>query len=222
MGEWKEGKVIEPGSVFVPFVMEPEMEPEEREWMENGVIHLFCIGKYETRKNQRMLVEVIEELAKEYELHLTIAGECSSEAHRAYYDGLVQYITEHGLQNKVTLLKNLSRQQVGEQYRKADLFVIPSTKEPASISQLEAMAYSLPVICGNKNGTACYVENGINGWQFLDNDKASLAGTVGKTVSDPEKMKQMGRESYRLILEKYQIGSYIEGIEKLMNMLQAD
>ena len=215
MGTRSEKKVIEPGAGFVPFVMEPEMAPEERMWVRDGVIRIFTIGKYETRKNQQMMIEAVEELAKRYPLHLTVAGECSTDAHRAYYDGLVKYIASHGLEDKVTLLSNLNRQEVGEEYRKADLFVIPSTLEPASISQLEAMAYSLPVICGDKNGTACYVENGINGWQFADNDKAALIEAVEKIVSDAEGMKRMGSESYRLIREKYQIGSYLQGIERL-------
>ena len=219
MGNEKPGKVIEPGAVFVPFVMEPEMAPEERTWIKDGVIRIFTIGKYETRKNQQMMIEAVEELSKRYPLHLTIAGECSTDAHRAYYDGLVKYIAAHGLEDKVTLLSNLNRMEVGEEYRKADLFVIPSTLEPASISQLEAMAYSLPVICGDKNGTACYVENGINGWQFKDNDKAALTEAVEKIVSDTEGMKRMGSESYRLIREKYQIASYLQGVESLREKL---
>lgn len=216
MGNEKPGKVIEPGAVFVPFVMEPEMAPEERSWVKDGVVHIFTIGKYETRKNQQMILEAVEKLSEKYAINLTIAGECSTAAHQNYYDGLVNYIKTHGLEEKVTLLSNLDRQQVGEEYTKADLFVIPSTLEPASISQLEAMAYSLPVICGDKNGTACYVENGLNGWQFKDNDREALTEAVEKIISDPEEMKRMGACSYAFIRDKYQIGAYLEGISQLM------
>lgn len=216
IGTKKEGKVIEPGAMFIPFVMEPEMAPEERLWCKDGVIHIFSIGKYEQRKNHRMMVEVIEELAKTYPVHLTIAGECSTGAHNEYFENLRKYAADHNLQDRVTLLQNLNRRQVGEEYKKADLFVIPSTLEPASISQLEAMAYSLPVICGDKNGTACYVENGKNGWQFKDNNKESLKDAVVKIIFDTENMKSMGKKSYEFICEKYQIETYIAGIEQLL------
>ena len=166
-----------------------------------------------------MLVEIVEELSAVSNIHLTIAGERTTSAHQAYYDRLAAYIADHGLQDKVTLLVNLNRQQVAEQYRKADLFVIPSTREPASISQLEAMAFSLPVVCGDKNGTACYVENGVNGWQFRDNRKASLKKVMDKMVGSPEQLQKMGQESYRLIQEKYQIENYLEGIETLLAKL---
>ena len=47
MGKEAPGKVIEPGTRFVPFVMEPMMAPEERRMKEDQIIHIFCIGKYE-------------------------------------------------------------------------------------------------------------------------------------------------------------------------------
>lgn len=219
MGVQEAGKVKEPGAAFVPFVMEPEQKADEKNWTEDGITHIFSIGKYEERKNHRMMVEVVEELSAVSRIHLTIAGERTTPAHQAYYDRLKGYIDEHGLQDKVTLLVNLNRQQVAEQYRKADLFVIPSTREPASISQLEAMAFSLPVVCGDKNGTACYVENGVNGWQFRDNQKAFLKEALEKMVGRSEILQKMGQESYRLILEKYQIENYLEGIEKLLTEL---
>lgn len=221
LGKTEEGKVTEPGAVFVPFVMEPVMPPEQRDWCEDGIIHLFCIGKYEKRKNHQMLVEVIEELVKQMPVHLTVAGECSTPVHQSYYDGLEVYIRSHGLEDRVELLANLKRTQVWEQYRKADLFVIPSTAEPASISQLEAMAFSLPVICSDKNGTACYVKNGENGWQFQDNDKEDLKRTILKIICCKEEMMRMGTQSYRFVTEKYQINTYLEGIQKLLDVVKA-
>ena len=81
------------------------------------------------------------------------------------------------------------------------------------------MAFSLPVVCGDKNGTACYVENGVNGWQFQDNQKASLKEVLDKMIGGPEQLQKMGQESYRLIQEKYQIENYLEGIETLLAKL---
>ena len=245
-------KVKEPGAVFVPFVMEPVAEGMvENVWrateMQEGdkdscvtvqkqnadgqsrAIEIFCIGKYEKRKNHRMMLEIMDELLHEADaekenltsrnIHLTIAGECTSGAHQEYYRGLEAFIREKGLEKHVMLLKNLTREQVNERYKKSDLFVIPSTAEPASISQLEAMAYGLPVICSDKNGTACYVEHKVNGYHFSDNQKASLKEVLASMLSDTHRMQVMGRKSLELIKEKYQIDSYLKGIYELMDML---
>lgn len=220
-------KVKEQGAVFVPFVMEPAVKQDEITEVEKNVsgknkttIEIFCIGKYEKRKNQRMLLEVIRELSDNKAVHLTIAGECTSAAHEEYYKGLVNFIRESRLDEKVTLLKNLSREQVNKQYDKSDLFIIPSTAEPASISQLEAMAYGLPIICSDKNGTACYVEHGINGYLFKDNQKDSLKEITEQMLADVEKMNVMGRKSLCLVKEKYQIDAYLKGIEELLRLLK--
>ena len=214
------GKVKEPGAAFVPFVMEAKLSPREKQWRRDGKTEIFVIGKYEKRKNQKMMLEVAAKLKSRYPIHLTVAGECSTKAHQEYYDSLVSYLKEQGMEEDVSLLKNLNRKQVEEQYRRSDLFVIPSTLEPASISQLEAMAFSLPVVCSDTNGTACYVENGKNGWQFRDNDKASLLETLEKMLADPAGMERMGTDSYRMICENCQIDAYLQGISELLSELK--
>ena len=49
--------------------------------------------------------------------------------------------------------------------------------------------------------------------------KASLKEVLDKMVGSPEQLQKMGRESYRLIQEKYQIENYLEGIETLLAKL---
>ena len=97
-------------------------------------------------------------------------------------------------------------------YERTDLFVLPSTLEPASISQLEAMAFSIPVICSDTNGSACYVENGHNGYLFRDNEEKSLKEAMEKIIKDPGLLKEMGRNSYQDVKEKYQFENYYEGV----------
>lgn len=216
MGEKKAGYVHEDGAVYVPFVMEPRLSLEDKRWFEEGKIHLFCVGKYEERKNITMLLEIINELGESMSLTLTVAGECSSHFQKEYKQKLEKYIGENRLGEKVRLLTNLSRKQMEEEYKRSDLFILPSTKEPASISQLEAMAFSLPVICSDKNGTACYVKDGKTGYLFKDNDKESLYRTLLCMLTDKEKMREMGRCGYHEIVNSCNFDLYYEGICKCM------
>ena len=52
-----------------------------------------------------------------------------------------------------------------------------------------------------------------------DNQKASLKEVLDKMIGGPEQLQKMGKESYRLIQEKYQIENYLEGIETLLAKL---
>lgn len=220
MGTPGKGGVREENSFFVPFVMELFCEPERREYCPEGKIRIFTVGKYEERKNLLMMVRAVGKLSDLYDIHLTIAGECSSEFHREYYERLHQYIEEQGLEERVTLLRNLSREEMRDRYRNADLFVIPSTREPASISQLEAMAFSVPVICSDTNGSACYVENGHNGYLFGDNDEKSLEKVMEKVIKEPSELMRMGQNAYQDVKEKYQIEQYLKGIAQCAQCLE--
>lgn len=68
---------------------------------------------------------------------------------------------------------------MGRLFSDADLFVLPSIDEPASVSQLEAMAHGVPAVCSDSNGTACYVAQGKTGHVFAARDwERSLAAAV--------------------------------------------
>lgn len=220
LGKQTQDKVKESNACYIPFVMEPRYSWQGKKYEEARAIKIFSVGKYEERKNHKLLLQAIEEISKEFSVQLVIAGECSTEFHKKYFQELVNIIEEKNMGGIVTLFQNLNRIQMEEQYKKADLFIIPSTKEPASISQLEAMAYSLPVICADKNGTACYVEEGVNGYLFRDNDMQSLKERISGLLGEPDKIKTMGRESYRLVLEKYQFEQYYQNIQKLIETIE--
>lgn len=214
MGQKAPGKEMTPHSVFVPFVMEPRVAPEEKPHYTDGRIQILCVGRYEERKNLFLLLDAFGGLSKEYSLHLTIVGEALDESKIDYYERLRRKVSESGLDQAVTLHRNFNREQMYEEYRGADLFVLPSTRERASIAQLEAMSCSLPVICSDTNGSACYVEDGRNGRLFRDGDEKDLKNVMETLVRDREGLLRMGSESFRLTKENYSFDSYYEAIMK--------
>ena len=169
-----------------------------------------------------MLLEIIGELKEKYPVRLTIAGEISNRFHQEYYDGLVRYVKGHGLEELVELYVNVNRQKIFELYSASDLFVLASTAEPAAVSHLEAMSFSLPVISGEDNGTAGYIEEGCNGYICRDNDKADLKEKIERIVSDPERLKKMGAESYRLVLERHQFDGYYKQIMRILEQIKQE
>ncbi len=200
---------------YIPFVMQAKLCWKTKVYFAGKRINIFSVGKYEERKNHRMMIETVGKLSGKYSVFLRIAGECTTKEQEGYYQGLKRYIKENGLGDKVWLFKNLNREQVEGLYAESDVFVIPSTREPASVSQLEAMAFSLPVICSDTNGTACYVENGRNGFQFRDNDKEDLKDKVEALIRDKERLRAMGKESYMDIVEKYSFRQYRVKMEEI-------
>lgn len=207
---------------WTPFLMEPQVSPEEKRYFAANRINLFCIGKYQEQKNHHMMIELIEELLPKYNLHLTIAGEKSNRFHEEYYQRISGYVKEHHLEDRVTFLFNLNRQSIAEEFKKADVYVLPSTREAASITLIEAMAFSVPAISGSDNGTASYIDYGKTGYVFEDNNKNDLKDKLEKIICDKENIVKMGAAGYQHVKDNFQFRNYYEQVEKILGKLEAD
>lgn len=206
---------LDPDAVYVPFVIEPHLAPAQKKFYADGSIRLLCVGKFEERKHHLMLLEILTHLLPEYPISLTLVGEASTPHHESYLKKVREYINVHQLEAQVHIYTNCKPDQMADFYRNADLFVLPSTGEFASVSQLEAMSYSLPVIVSDTNGTACYVENGENGYLFRDKDIADLEAKITDMLRDLDRLKQMGARSYELVQTKYAFSGYMDKLKQL-------
>lgn len=212
MGVKKPGTSIHKNDYFVPFIVEVRKTPQERTYFANGTIHILCIGKYEPRKHHLMLLKAVEKLRDRYDIHVTLIGEATMPFQKENCGQVRQYVTDHHMEDIVTVKTNVPRSNMEAEYLEADLYVIPSTLEMASVSQLEAMSYSLPVICSDTNGTACYVEDGVTGYLFRDCDREDLEDKLLAMVSDREKMKRMGEAGCQAVIEKYNFKRYFDTV----------
>ena len=169
-----------------------------------------------------MMIEAVEELLPKYNLHLTIAGEMSNHFHEEYYQKVATYVKVHNLEDKVTFLMNLDRNDVAKEYKKADVYVLPSTGEPAAYSHLEAMAFSVPAISGSDNGTASYIDNGKTGYVFKDKNKEDLKDKLEKIICDRENLIKMGAAAYKHVKDDFQFGNYYGKIEAILKKLKQE
>jgi glycosyltransferase involved in cell wall biosynthesis len=94
--------------------------------------------------------------------------------------------------------KNYS--QLPSFYALADVFVLPSYREPWGAVVNEAMNFALPIVASQDGGAvADLVEEGRNGLLFQPGDQEQLARHLGYLISHPEVREQMGAESVRRI-----------------------
>jgi glycosyltransferase involved in cell wall biosynthesis len=179
------------GMTYLPFPQEAIM-PNSAAGTHGNTIRILAIGKFVPRKNHRLLVESLAALKLICDFHLTIVGEASTREHEIQLSRLLDCIGNHEMSDLVEIITNLDHEKIGETFLSCDLFVLASTSEPASISNLEAMAHGLPVICSNTNGTSNYIEDGLSGFLFEDNDRESLTQVLKVAMSSREKLNRMG------------------------------
>lgn len=144
-------------ATFVPFAISARV----RRWVGDapyaGPLGVLAVGKFQERKRLDTVIHGFSEFleASRGDAHLTVVGNVSDFVVR---DQVASLVSRLGLQGCVSLLSDVNRRQMNDLYARHQVFILNSHREPASVSQLEAMSFGLYPIVGSDNGTAHYVE----------------------------------------------------------------
>jgi glycosyltransferase involved in cell wall biosynthesis len=94
-------------------------------------------------------------------IELRIVGSGSS------FNQYSHFIEKNNLTENITLLGNLNQEEVSAEYKRANVFVLPSYSDPSPLSIVEAIFTGLPVLISNRCGNHFEtVDNGVNGYLF--------------------------------------------------------
>lgn len=183
---------------YVPFFVYPQVKDLRYQGIRKSV-NFLCVAKFEKRKNITLLIEVFAGLKSRYSnFNLSIIGSTGNEHREANYSELQRLVSRHKLDRELFLFKNIPHEQMGAFFLQHQVLILPSIKESASVSQIEAMSYGLAVICSYDNGTAHYIQDNVNGF-LIDANHAELAAAVCAYLDNPEVTLLHGRKSITLI-----------------------
>jgi glycosyltransferase involved in cell wall biosynthesis len=96
---------------------------------------------------------------------------------------------------------------LADSFRWADLFVLPGT---GGLAIQEAMAYGLPVIVAEGDGTQSDLVTDENGWLIPADDEVALQAALRAAISAPEGLRQMGMASFRRVAEGLNVESMVK------------
>ncbi|MBW2065617.1 MAG: glycosyltransferase family 4 protein [Deltaproteobacteria bacterium] len=134
--------------------------------------------------------------AEEKNVRFILAGPPRS---KQYADRLMDFIIRHKMQHLVTMPGGVYGKAKDRLFRKADIFVFPSSKEIFGIVNLEAMMWGLPVISSPIGAIPEIVIDEVTGYIIAPHDLEKLADRALKLIRDPKlrhSMGQKGRERY--------------------------
>lgn len=101
-------------------------------------------------------------------------------------------------------------------FQQADLFVLPGT---GGLAVQEAMSYGLPVIVAKGDGTQDDLVREKNGWQIEPENYQALVSTMKNALSDIARLREMGKESYRIVSEEINIEKMAEIFVRALNSI---
>lgn len=204
----------------VPLVIE-WMGGDEKRFDEGDETRIMMVSEFQKRKRIIETLEILSVLIKEgKKVRLTIIGNAKRPHNRAHLEEVEDYVRRNGLESEVTIITDIPHQSVLEEYKKHDLFLLSSMREPAAYSVLEAMANGLLVISPSDNGTQEYIINGFNGFVFNTDDLSELKGILSSLCSDKKALATLGFNNEQVIKNLYTSDFYYRYLKHVWRDLQ--
>jgi sugar transferase (PEP-CTERM/EpsH1 system associated) len=125
----------------------------------------------------------------------------------------VQKLQDAGLEAEAWLPG--SRDDIPDQLRDMDIFVLGSLREGISNTVLEAMSSGLPVIASNTGGNPELIEDGKTGALVTPGDRQALADAIAAYVADPDRRIRHGRAARERVLSLFSIRTMVSAYELL-------
>lgn len=181
----------------------PEQTLDRRSQTVDRVTLLF-VGRLQARKRVDSLLHACAEM--ESNPRLLIVGDgpertSLEELAREVYPSAEFIGAKHGAELK-------------PYFEQADLFVLPGT---GGLAVQEAMSYGLPVIVAKGDGTQDDLVREGNGWQIQPEDYGALVSAMKNALSDRARLREMGKESFRIVSEEINIQKMVETFVDALN-----
>src|SRR5947207_1629565 len=131
-----------------------------------------------------------------------------------WFVGPMQVFIPSGLQNnpRVRWFDIVSRGEVDTFYRKADLLILPTLSDGFGLTQLEAQAWSLPIIASRFCGEV--VRDGQNGLLLENLTGETIREVLRQCIANPELLAQLAVGS-----RNFEVHSLDEVSERLFELL---
>lgn len=126
---------------------------------------------------------------------------------------LEQSVREYGLTSRVEIAGMCN--DVANQLRRLDIFVLCSTTEGISLTLLEAMATSIPVVATNVGGNPEVVVDGTTGFLVPAQNPELLADRLSLLIHDKQLRKIMGSAGRKRVEEHFDIRQTVRRYEEL-------
>lgn len=177
---------------------EPELVSVSRE--DDSGCTILVAGRLVYRKGHELLLDALADLplGARFECRIVGDGPCLERIRRRCQ-------ANERLGAHVVLVGSVSFEEMAEEYRKADVLVMPSLRETTGSVVLEAMVQGLPVITIGRFGGAEIVD-AETGWLYTGTDRDSyvhgLREALLECITSPEERARRG-ECARLRSEQY-------------------
>lgn len=175
------------------------------------------------RKNNRIIIGTVARLSEQkdpitfYNIAKNIVSKYDSVDFRyvgdgPFYEILKNKIEKDNLQKRIQLVG--FKNNISDELAEFDIFITTSLYEGMPYALIEALSEGLPIVGTNVTGNNEIIFENINGYLFNIKDVNGAVQILEFLINNPEKIKNLGEQSYKIYIEKFTIEKMIEKLEK--------
>jgi glycosyltransferase involved in cell wall biosynthesis len=141
-------------------------------------------------------------------------------------DRLRRIAQEHGVVDRVTFLGRVDHATLAEEYRRCDLFVMPSRMDPApagsmtgegfGIVSIEAQAAGRPVVASNEAAAPETIREGKTGFAVNPRSPEAIADACARILALPDRGRSMGYAGWEFVQERFGREAFLERLSALL------
>jgi glycosyltransferase involved in cell wall biosynthesis len=126
------------------------------------------------------------------------------------------FVRRESLESSVMFTGGVSRREIPDYLRMADLSIQPSHFEAFGTAAIEAMAAGIPVIASDVGGLKDFVEPGVNGARVPPRDPEALAAEIARLLGD-DALRVRLSEGARFTAERFDTARVLGEFERLID-----
>ena len=207
-------KLVSKVKVITNFVDTDNFIPSNTIIPKHEGINMICVGRLVPQKNVPRFIEAIHKVVKDgHKIHVSWFG---NNFHDSYSEECHRGIEKYHLEDVIVF--NAPSPTIQDEYRKADVFCLPSLYEGFPNVLCEAMCCGLPVVCSEVSDVPQIMEKDVNGFMFNPLDIADMTDKTEKMILlSAEERRQMGIRSREIAVRKFSSNTFIH---KYLELIQ--
>jgi glycosyltransferase involved in cell wall biosynthesis len=183
--------------------------PQRREYAgmfrSRGPISLVTVARLVPRKGHLRVLDAIDSLRRS---HPELLVEYVIVGDGPHFETIFRRISELGLDDRVTIVRDATDAQLDDHYSSADLFVMPVVadsidREGFGMVYLEAALHGVPSIATDMPGVDEAVLDGITGILVKDGDIAALAAAVYRLSMNVDERRRLGEAARARTIDEF-------------------
>jgi glycosyltransferase involved in cell wall biosynthesis len=216
LGATRERIVIIPNGVYANnYNKARQCNEKMSEEKSEGPILLY-VGRIDWNKGLERVIEALPALVKNFNhIKFLIVGPDYS----GYSNNLLALARELQVSESIVMTGKVSEEQKSSYYSAADVFILPAIYEGLSLSLLEAMASSLPIVTTKNGGPGDILVNDVHALLMNDCSAQEISRSVGMILTDSNLSKRIGKNAFGLVSKEFSWEKVVNKIEILYRSL---